>query len=59
MTTNLTGEDIAFLLESLEYTKLKFESTEYPTYEFKREQIARVESVITKLRAIRGEIAEN
>lgn len=53
---NLTLEDIDFLLESLKYTKDKFENTEYPSYEFKRKRLDDVEKVISKVREIKKDI---
>jgi hypothetical protein len=52
-TLDLT--DLNFILESLNYTRLKFESypigpTGYPSYEFKRKRLDDVESVIAKMR---------
>ena len=49
----LADLDIPLILESLGNMKLAFESTEYPTYELKREQIDRVEKAIAQVRAIR------
>ncbi len=51
----LTSEDLSFILESLGYSKLRFESTEYPTYELKQRQMQRVESVIAKIRQLKSE----
>jgi hypothetical protein len=47
----LSIEDINFILESLKYTRLKFENNPigpqgYPTYEFKRERLDQVEKVM-------------
>ncbi len=49
----LTQADIEFLLEALKYTKAKFQATEYPSYEFRQQQIQRVEDIQAKLRALR------
>jgi hypothetical protein len=54
MTDQLTREDFDLVLQALEYQKQAFaDYKDYPSYEFKRSQIARVESVIEKIRAIR------
>ena len=53
MTSELTEEDCRFILECLEYTRMKYENTTYPSYEFKRAQLDRLSSVENKLRDIR------
>ena len=50
---SLAELDIPLILESLKYAKLAYESTEYPTYELKRQQIDRVEKAIAQVRALR------
>ena len=57
MSGKLTREDIGLLLESLNYSKLAFESTKYPTYEMKQDQLQRVEDLAGKLRAIRDSLS--
>jgi hypothetical protein len=53
MTTQLTPKDLAFILESLEGTKIKFEAYEdYPSYEFKLQRIKEVDDVIAKVKAV-------
>lgn len=54
--TKLSLEDIDFILQSLKYTKDKFENYEYPSYEFKRKRLDDVEKVISKVSAIKKEI---
>lgn len=55
MTDQLTREDLELILQALEYQKQAFaDYKDYPTAEFKRTQIARVEGVIDKIRAIRN-----
>ena len=50
----LTANDIALILESLQFTKRAFTNyTQYPSYEFKRERIAEVTAVMEKVRAMR------
>lgn len=58
MKITLNLKEIEFLIESLRYTKLKFESTEYPTSELRSEQIDKVESLIGKLRKKKIEIED-
>ncbi|HDM8048786.1 TPA: hypothetical protein P0E07_001869 [Vibrio fluvialis] len=55
MKTLLTRDDCVYLLACLNETKHKYESTDYPTYELKRDQIEKVERVQEKLRLIRDE----
>ena len=49
----LSIEDLDFILESLKYTRLKFENYPipqgYPTYEYKRERLDRVETVMKRV----------
>lgn len=56
MKTNLSIADLEFILTSLSYTKLNFESTSYPTYELKQEQMKKLENVIEKIRKLKGEL---
>ena len=58
MENELTGEDIAYLLECLSYTRLAYESTEYPNYETKQMQLKRVTDVERKLRAMRSKVGD-
>tara|TARA_B100000780_G_C21023631_1_gene410313 strand:+ start:699 stop:878 length:180 start_codon:yes stop_codon:yes gene_type:complete len=54
MNEELTKADLDFILTSLDYTKLKFEYyQEYPSYEFKRKELERVEKVIAKVRKLK------
>lgn len=53
-TVTLDGEECSLVLTSLEYTKRNIENcTSYPSYEFKCQQIANVDRVIAKIRAMR------
>jgi hypothetical protein len=54
MTDQLTTEDLDLILESLRYTKQVRSEHKYDSYEFKQAQVARLESVIEKIRAIRN-----
>ncbi|MFP9097761.1 hypothetical protein ACLI09_01800 [Flavobacterium sp. RHBU_24] len=48
--TDLTNEDLKLIKESLEYTRLKFESYEkYPSVEFKNQRVNDVVEVIKKI----------
>jgi hypothetical protein len=49
---DLTAEDIRFLIESLQYTKRNFESANYPSADFRKQQLERVEQLTEKLRGI-------
>lgn len=49
MTTELSTQDFHFILESLKYTKIKFEAYEYPTYEMKQQRVKEVEALISKV----------
>ncbi len=53
----LGGLDMPLILESLQYTKLAYESAEHPSYDVKRQQIERVEKAIEQMRAIREALA--
>lgn len=54
MADQLTTEDLDLVLQALGYQKQVFtDYKDYPSDEFKRVQIARVESTIEKIRAIR------
>lgn len=55
MRDQLTTEDLDLILQALGYQKQAFaDYQDYPTYEFKQAQIARVESVIEKVRSIQN-----
>lgn len=48
--------DLAFILESLEYTKSRFDNYPYPTYELRRQRLELVESAIAHVRAYRDSL---
>ncbi len=51
----LTGNDLAFIAESLRYSKIRFEEYDrYPSWEYKRERIAEAEEVIARFQEIRS-----
>ena len=53
MPTQLTKADCKYILSCLEYARSAYESTQYPTYQLKQEQLAELASVEKKLRRIR------
>lgn len=58
---NLSVKDIEFILESLEYTRLKFENYPigekgYPSYEYKQQRIQEVTEVIAKVKKIKSNL---
>jgi hypothetical protein len=50
MRLNLDLAEAELLITSLEYTRLAFEETSYPTYEMKRDRIGDVERIINRIR---------
>jgi len=51
MKKELNAEDLKFILESLNYTKLNFEGYDkYPSSEFKQNRIKQVDNVISKVK---------
>ncbi len=53
MSGKLTPQDLEFILESLKYTKLKFEEyKDYPSNEFKQQRVKEVHDVIAKVKAV-------
>jgi len=53
MPQKLTNQDLRFILESLQYTKIKFETYDlYPSHEFKLQRIKEVETLISKVQNI-------
>jgi hypothetical protein len=58
MPDQLTDDDMGVVLESLKYYKDRIENYQgYPSYEFKQQQMRRVESVIAKMRLVGDELA--
>ena len=53
MSESLERLDFELILTSLEFTRLKFENTNYPTYEFRQSQLQRVDSAMAKVRTLR------
>lgn len=56
MVDSLNTSDFELLLESLEYTKFRFENTQYPTYELRQSQLERVNTVIEKVRDLKNKL---
>jgi hypothetical protein len=53
MTDNLTRDDIDLILESLKCYKDRIENyKDYPSYEFKQQQMRRAEAVIAKIKGL-------
>ena len=53
MGIDLSISDLKFILESLNYTKIKFETYDlYPSQEFKLQRIKEVETLISKVQNI-------
>jgi hypothetical protein len=53
MELKLSNQDLCFILESLQYTKIKFEGYDlYPSPEFKQQRIKDVETIINKVQNI-------
>ena len=56
METELTIKDLDLILESLIYSKKKFEENElYPSKEFKLQRIQEVEDTINKIRELKSQ----
>lgn len=53
MVEKLNKDDLNFILESLQYTKLNFENYSYPSYEIKQKRIEEVLNVIIKVEEIK------
>ena len=59
MQNELMPGDLGFILESLRYTKMRFEDYKYyPDEDFRRQRIAECESVIARVRALQSEESE-
>lgn len=49
----LNNQDYNLILESLEYTRLNYENSDkHPTYEFKQEQLKKVNDLILKVKEV-------
>ena len=55
MNSQLTKDECEFILACLKYTRLEYESTEYPNAGLRKEQFDRLSAVEEKLRKIRDE----
>ncbi len=55
MATSLDGNDIAVLLESLEYSKQRVAEAQGTPYEVRKKNLDRLDRVAEKLRTIRAQ----
>ena len=53
MPDDLTKNDCEYILSCLEYTRLAYESTQYPSNEFRKVQFDRLSALQEKVRKIR------
>ena len=53
---NLTLDDLNIILESLTFSKDKFENTVYPTTEIKKQRLGAASEAIKKIRELRNEL---
>jgi hypothetical protein len=57
MDSQLTGDDIDVILESLKYSKRAIEDyPNHPSPEFKQNKLKRLDTVMAKVRSLRDEI---
>ncbi len=59
MQIDLTGEEVQTLLESLRYSKQRVTDAEGTPYEVRRENLARIEQAMDKLRNARSRAEED
>jgi hypothetical protein len=55
MKEGLGDDEFEVIMESLKHYKLNIESSEYPSYEFRRKQLERVESAMQKVEALKNQ----
>jgi hypothetical protein len=55
MEEQLEDDEFDVIFESLKHYKLNIESTEYPSYEFRRKQLERVEFAMRKVKALKNQ----
>jgi hypothetical protein len=53
MDNSLTQDDLNVIIESLNYTRLKFENYEYPSYEMKQQRLNEVNAVVAKVKELK------
>ena len=59
MDKQINEKDLDFILESLEYTRLKFENyDQYPNIDFKQERLNDVNDVIKKVKNLKKTFKE-
>lgn len=52
MATELSIQDLHFILESLTYSKIKFEAYDYLTHELKLQKLKETDKVISKVQGL-------
>lgn len=55
MEEELNKNDLAFIIESLKYTILRFEEYDYPTQEYKQQRIEEARTVLAKVDKLKKE----
>lgn len=56
MSKPLDGNEFGVVLDALKHYKMHIENySGYPSYEFKQQQLRRVESAISKIKGLQGE----
>ncbi len=51
-----TLTELETLITSMQYTRLAYENTQYPTYDLRREELDKADRILVKLQSIRGEM---
>jgi hypothetical protein len=54
--SDLTRDDLSFILTTLSVTRAAFEAYPYESYEFRTERLAHVDAVTAKVRALRNSL---
>ena len=59
MDEQLNEVDFNLILQSLKHYKMNIENYDkYPSYEFKQQQLERVETAVRKVKALRQQLAQ-
>ena len=59
MAEQLTKQDYEYILECLEYTRRAYrEYRDYPSEDFRQQQLERLSAVVSKLRGLRDQMPE-
>ena len=53
MDQQLTKTDYEYILECLKHTRTSYEATDYPSNELRQDQLARLSTVVDKLKKLR------